>query len=329
MDPPLVSVIVPAYNQGHYIKEAILSVKNQAFSDWECIIIDDGSTDDTRDIVRSFESRDNRFKYNYQENQGLSNARNNGIKVANGTYFAFLDSDDAWVTTTLQVMIDFLQKHPNISLAIGGYDEIDEQGTTISMTYYPPDCGRCIKELLAGNISPVHSILVKKDVFEKCGVFDPTLTSLEDWDMWLRASAAGFQFGQVRMLVAHYRVYQGSMSYNAKRMEQNFISVLEKFYNSTENKKWANYKSYSYALLWCGCAYRYRRNNLPDEMKRCLSNSIDYYKKSTCWKGFDQLIKFFSIPMVRFPLLYSIILHIHLKRISKNLLFRFLFDIRR
>src|SRR4030042_4369188 len=125
---PKVSVIIPTFNHGHYIKKAIDSLLNQTYKDFETIIIDDGSRDNTKDIVASY---GNVVRYIYQENKGLPHARNTGIAAARGIYVAFLDADDYFEEKNLEKKVSFLETHSNIDWVFSDWDYIDEDGNFI------------------------------------------------------------------------------------------------------------------------------------------------------------------------------------------------------
>jgi len=113
-EAPLVSVVIPTYNRSLYLKQAIESVQGQTYDNWELVIIDDGSTDDTFDIVKKYSERDKRIKYFRQENAGVAAARNAGISQSHGVWIAFLDDDDCWFSHKLDMQMKFLAKNPRV-----------------------------------------------------------------------------------------------------------------------------------------------------------------------------------------------------------------------
>lgn len=186
MEKELVSIIIPTYNRGNIIKETINSVLNQTYQHFELLIIDDGSTDDTKKIVQSI--KDNRISYFWQENSGLpAKARNEGLKNAKGNYIAFLDSDDLWLPNKLEKQIKMFEKNEDLLL-------VSTNGTVfnqnISYICFPIQKNKIIsfKELLKENIIINSSVLMKKDVINAIGFLDEErkLKSMEDYDYWLR-----------------------------------------------------------------------------------------------------------------------------------------------
>jgi glycosyltransferase involved in cell wall biosynthesis len=184
----LVSVITPAYNAQAFIGETIASVINQSYPHWEMVIIDDGSTDGTGDVIQTYLG-DTRIKYVYQKNQERAVARNNGIRLAAGKYIAFLDADDMWLPDKLKIQVEYLETHPEIGLCFTHYLLMDKSGSPLGMPATHFKQGRdqfC--NLLEVNFIPNSTVIVPRAVFEQVGWFDETLPAFgsEDWDMWLR-----------------------------------------------------------------------------------------------------------------------------------------------
>jgi glycosyltransferase involved in cell wall biosynthesis len=225
----LVSVIIPLYNYGAYVEETLASVAFQQHKEVECIIIDDGSTDDSRQRVESFCLKDNRFKYYYQNNQGLAAARNAGLLRATGQYIAFLDADDLWAPSKLVNQLAML-KAAGRHVVFSRCDGFTNSGETVAM-------GSTIKakeytvydfidvDVVTGSSS---SVMLKAEVYQKVGLFDINLRSLEDFDYWFRCAFHGFEFVYSDSLDVHIRVHQASMSNNYLKMYQYHFIVLEK-----------------------------------------------------------------------------------------------------
>jgi glycosyltransferase involved in cell wall biosynthesis len=187
---PKVSIILPTYNRAHIIEKAIQSVLNQTYQDFEIIIIDDGSKDDTKKIIRGFQEKDNRIKYiRFEENKGAAAARNAGIKMSKGEYITFQDSDDEWVIDKLEKQMKIIETSSENIVVYCGFWRIDGDEKT-----YIPDIkisnreGNIHKELLKGNFVDTPSILLPKKNLEKIGMFDENLSRLQDWDLVIRLS---------------------------------------------------------------------------------------------------------------------------------------------
>lgn len=222
-----VSVIIPAFNYGAFVSDAVESALAQTRPPLEIIVVDDGSTDDTPQRLARY-IRDGRIRYIRQVNRGLPSARNSGIRYARGEWVAFLDADDLWHRRLLELYVSAAQRHPDASV-VGS----------------PPS--RAMPELLpaeprVGDISvndfltstPItgSSVMVRRERFAQVGGFDETLTSVEDRDMWLRL-ASRFRVVQVDAPCWQYRQHGAQMSRRAKRMLRNFERVLRKFFRGS------------------------------------------------------------------------------------------------
>lgn len=186
--PPRVSVVIPAYNSAQYLGEAVQSIFDQTFDDYEIIVVDDGSTDNTRDLVESYGGR---VRYVHQENGGASKARNRGIAEARGAYIAFLDADDCWEPDKLEKQVSLLERNPNLGMVFTDAVGFDENGLL-------PRMGRKKSLLLDGDVAcnifmysgvGTPSVMVPRMVFDKVGVFDEQLFLAEDDNMWIRIAA--------------------------------------------------------------------------------------------------------------------------------------------
>ncbi len=181
------SVIVPTHNRALLLREALESLRDQTYEDFECIIVDDGSSDDTRDVVESF---DERFRYVYQTNSGRSNARNSALKLVRGRYIAFLDSDDLFLPQKLEVQLQCLEGCPDIGWAYSSALNIDEYGNVQPFTYKATASGWIHSEIAFYIPLTVilPSVVVRREVMETIGGFDERMDRFEDTDMWRRIS---------------------------------------------------------------------------------------------------------------------------------------------
>ena len=188
---PKVSVIIPAYNCGNLIERTILSVCNQTFKDWELIIVDDGSTDKTKEVVLSFQKKDSRIKYFFQNNSGApAKPKNVGILNATGKYIAFLDHDDEWVPKKLEKQIGVFEKteNQNLGLVVSGAMIVSEIDNS-KKEYKISNISNHILALLERNFIFCSSgVMTKREVFSNVGLFDENFRFGDDWDMWVRIS---------------------------------------------------------------------------------------------------------------------------------------------
>lgn len=227
---PQVTVIIPAYNAMNYLSETVSSVLKQTFTDFEVLIINDGSTDSI--VTWASEITEERVHLISQENQGLPGARNTGIRYAQGEYIALLDADDLWEPTKLEKQVQCFQQNPDVGVVYTWTLLIDEYGKPTGRIFASQAQGNVWKELLETDvISNGSSAIVRRECFETVGVFDRTLTSAEDLDMWLRI-AAHYSFAVIKEPLTLYRQYSSSMSKNRQRMFQNLRTVIEKAFQT-------------------------------------------------------------------------------------------------
>ncbi len=246
-----ISVIIPCYNQAHLLATAIRSVQAQTMLDWQIIIVNDGSTDDTAVVANQFV--DEQIHYVAQENMGLSAARNTGIDQANGRFICFLDADDAWAPEFFQTCLTVLVEQPTIGGVYTRHLFFDHEGNLLSAAnghIVPPEQLR--PTLLEGGFFPVHSVMLRRSALDAVGCFDSDLTSLEDWDLWLRMSQQ-YTFVGIEQPLAYYRVNPNSMSMDIERMHNNRLAVLIKHFSplTTAPDEWSLQKRQAVA-----CAYR-------------------------------------------------------------------------
>jgi glycosyltransferase involved in cell wall biosynthesis len=183
---PLFSVIIPTYNREAFIEKAARSVLTQTYPNFELLVVDDGSTDNTEKIVSSF--RDTRLFYFKQNNRGASGARNTGIKKARGAFICFLDSDDLWVPEKLSISSEYIDRFPEIK--IFHTEEIwFRRGEHLNQKRkHTKPSGRVYGNALKLCCIGMSTAIVKKEVFSSIGMFDETFEACEDYDLWLRAS---------------------------------------------------------------------------------------------------------------------------------------------
>lgn len=237
MNTPLISVIVPCFNQARYLPDCLDSVFAQTYPHWECIVVNDGSTDDTRQVAAAYAVKDARFRYVEQENRGLSGARNRGLREMRGQYVQFLDSDDA-------ISPEKFELHLEAAVGVEGlpvvycdyyYATQEDIGKPLHWQPKPP---RFVMEKPLWDIAsrwetelsiPVHCFLFDARVFTDHGIcFDQELQNHEDWDCWMKVFALDVTVRHVPRKLVAYRHYEQSMTHDAEKMWKGFSAALEK-----------------------------------------------------------------------------------------------------
>lgn len=234
---PTVSIIIPTYNRSQLIGRSIKSVLNQTYRNFELIIVDDGSVDDTEKVVAGF--KDERIRYVRREkNGGEAAARNTGIKAAKTDYIAYQDSDDEWLPEKLARQIELLKDVlPEVGVIYTGFWKMDNQKKTyIPFSWVRQKNGNIHEELLNGNFIGSPVALIKKECFDKVGPFDERLRNLVDWEMWLRISKLyHFRCIDEPLAIAHYD--SDNVSYNPGSLIEALEIVLEKHRDKFEGEK--------------------------------------------------------------------------------------------
>lgn len=224
---PLVSIIMPAYNSGKIIKESIQSVINQTYSNWELLIINDGSTDDTLSKISDF-STDGRLHVISQLNSGVSASRNKGIEQAKGEYLAFLDSDDIWSANKLMLQIEYMLLNPDIGLVYTGnfiFNSVISDGS-INSYKEPFKIEDDYHRLIISDFIVTSTVVVRIMEINKL-YFDTDLTGTEDWDLWIRISKFT-KIGYIKEPLVYYREHSEGISKNYIKQYHNDYLVRQK-----------------------------------------------------------------------------------------------------
>jgi glycosyltransferase involved in cell wall biosynthesis len=228
--PPRVSVIIPVFNLRDYVATTIESALAQTLpaDEVEIVVIDDGSTDGSAEIAQRYVPS---VRYVHQENQGLSAARNRGIREACGPMLSFLDADDRMLPGKLAAELEAFQAHPEVGLVYSGFHYIDAAGALLPQRGWARYEGDVFPELVQRNLIHPVQALVRREPVERAGGFDETLTSVEDWDLWLRITRPGLRWACVDEPLAEYRIRTDSMHQNPVRMADNWLRVLDRTFD--------------------------------------------------------------------------------------------------
>ena len=249
-----VSVIMPVYNRESFVCQAIESVLQQTYKDFELIVIDDGSTDRSADLIESFS--DSRLHYLRQRHSGISASMNHGLQLASGQYIARLDSDDIWLPQMLASQVAILEKETDIGVAYAKAQQIDETGNRMTeirgkeMRFR----GDSLKSMIFEDFTCNITVVARCDCFALAGRYDTSLHGNEDWDMWLRiAKYCNFEFND--QILAFFRSHSGNITKNTSpffdKILESRIRVLDKaFADGYISSKYMNLRP-----IACGNVY--------------------------------------------------------------------------
>ena len=224
MPPPRVSVVIPTYNRQNLVVEAVESVLAQTFKDFEIIVVDDGSTDDTSSRMQPYLDR---LTYNLQKNKGVAAARNTGIGLAQGEFVCFLDSDDLWEPFKLETQVRFADTHPEyalISTEIQGFDVDRKAVGQYKSAMYEIRNGFVLEQLLIGNWIQTSTVMLRRKCLDEVGGFDEDIGQYgEDWLLWMRVASRFPMYFLPEPLVS-YRVHPGRLTHY--QPEEQFKSLM-------------------------------------------------------------------------------------------------------
>jgi glycosyltransferase involved in cell wall biosynthesis len=209
---PTISAIITTYNYARFLPAAIESVLGQTRPADEIIVVDDGSTDDTRDVLARYTERG--VRYLYKENGGVSSARNLGIRESRGSLLAFLDADDEWLPGKLALQVEHFARYPQAGLVTGSEWEIDDEGRRAPwLNRREPAAARWIypQILIENQVGSPSLVMVSRECLDNAGTFDEELRLAQDWDLWIRI-AKEYPVGVVDAPLIHYRRHRASMS---------------------------------------------------------------------------------------------------------------------
>lgn len=227
--PPRVSVVIPAFNRGDLLIEALESVLAQSYRDYEIIVVDDGSTDQTARLIEPYLDR---LTYLWQPNQGVAHARNTGILKARGELICFLDSDDLWTPGKISSQVRFADEHPNYGLVAAEIAAFDAQGDyahRAKASLYRIRNGFVLEHLLFSNWIQTSTVMVRRECLEKVGLFDEDVGQFgEDWLLWMRV-AAEFPVYFLPEPLVRYRIHpQSLMSHQPEAQYESLMLILDK-----------------------------------------------------------------------------------------------------
>lgn len=292
---PKVSVIVPTFNSGEYIRETLLSIQAQDYYDYEIIVVDDASTDNTEEVVNSMNS--NKISYiSLPENHGgPSKARNIGVMKARGTYIAIFDSDDIMLSGRLSTAVSVLDSFPDVAMTFTDIRKFDEtsgdhpenflkqydlfaalKNERMSDNVYIINNEQAFNCLFYENFISTSSVTVRKSIFDQVGFFDEELTNADDLDLWFRISHR-YNLAFVDTATVKYRVREGSISGRGAKLANNRIRVYRKRMGLDLNRETREQALKQIAINYAGMGYSYRCLNHMKEARRSYLASLREY----------------------------------------------------
>lgn len=266
MSTPLVSIIVPCYNQAKYLSETLDSVLSQTYKEWECVIVNDGSSDNTKEIAQQYCRQDIRFKYIEQENQGLANTRNNGIKASKGTYILPLDADDKIGPTYLELAIKRFSEYPNTTLVYCKaelFGIINQPWNLPNYNYSDFIWENCI----------FCSAIFKRSDYDKTSGYNPNMKyGFEDWDFWLSLLDENSVVFQLNKSLFYYRIKNQSMTNTThEHIEETYMTIYSNHVNI-----YTPYCNQILILKNNSIIQNDRNKDMIESAKRDIQNKIEF-----------------------------------------------------
>lgn len=227
---PMVTVVIPAFNQERFLRRAVDSVLAQTYDDLELIIVDDESTDNTREVAASID--DPRVRYIWQKNRGVSAARNAGVQASSGEYIAFLDADDTFISTKLEAQVQALDPNPDTGLVASGWYVVDVcdsvRGEERPWLRRP---ALDVSNLLFECPFIPSTIMVRRSALLYCAGFNEDFRIVQDWELFLRMAALGVGMAWVPEILSCYRMHDQQRTRDARSQKLAMITVLDNFFS--------------------------------------------------------------------------------------------------
>lgn len=272
-----VSVIIPAYNHAAFLGQTIESVLNQTWQDFEIIVVDDGSRDETPQVAGQFGSAIN---YIRQDNRGMAATRNTGIRCSTGDVISFLDDDDLWLPDYLCTVVSYFEADPTLAAMHTGFQlTSDEEGRD-----FPQQGTRTVlaselyDTLIEGGFFPPSSVSVRRSCLSSVGLFDERLQGYADWELWLRICLDHKFIGIPNMLIK-YRLHAGGLSSNVQHMMEDRLKAVRKHFGPPEGQTetWPTDKRRAYAFAYRTAAFEYSMQAKLDEAWHLLEQAASIW----------------------------------------------------
>jgi glycosyltransferase involved in cell wall biosynthesis len=270
---PLVSVIIATHNRAEFVGQTLKSVLDQTHKGIEVIVVDDGSTDNTADLLKQYEGR---IKYVYQERSERSKARNRGVKHSRGTYIAFLDSDDLWLPEKIERQVQLLNERPDVGVVYTDVQFIDAKGNAYSdeISWDVPKRQVLYEDLMTHNVitGTTSSVMIRRECLDKVGLFDESMDACEDLDLFRRI-AQYYTFYKIELPLVRFRIHPGSTQVNASAMAKGWETTIEKISRNTP-REFKYYKTEAIIKILSQIAHLYRCDGRLDRFLFFCAKSL-------------------------------------------------------
>lgn len=284
-DEPLITVITPTYNRAQFILDAVQSVVDQDYGNIQHIIVDDGSSDNTKDLINKFID-DDVLEYYHQRNQGQSTARNVALSKAKGEYVCFLDSDNVWLPGKLREQVNYLTHHPDIDIVYGDKITIDEQGEEINRFNMTRYSGYIAPQMLKDNCVSMNTAMVRRRCFDELGVMSGKRKVADDYDLWLRFSSK-YKFFYIPKYFAKYRVMKDQISSDKRSRFETNEQIIHDFLREFPDVVTSRQARDGLSTFYARKARYYASSGNRNTAFRSIFRSLRYKPfGSAAWRGF-------------------------------------------
>lgn len=287
---PLVSVVIATYNMGQYITQAIDSILQQTWKNLEVIVVDDGSTDNTSDVMARYKDNSN-VVYIQNENQGQPKAKNCGIKNTKGDFIAFCDADDLWEPNKLEVQMPLFANH-KVGVVYSEVSNIDEYNKRyLKEPNETRHVGIVTNHMLIENFVPFGTSVIRRACIEQNGIFDEEFRMGIDWDLWLRYSL-DWEFAYTPARTYIYRVWSGQMSTNYRGRYDFATRILEKFVRNNHQRLDKKYVRKAWADMYVkeGVVYAKNEKQFLMPLRKILHSILLDPLRLYSWKALIKLL---------------------------------------
>lgn len=283
---PTVSVVIASYNMGKYVCEAVDSVLDQPMQDLEVIVVDDGSKDDTLEVLKKYE-HDPRVRVIATPNQGQPKAKNTGVRASRGRFIAFCDADDYWLPNKLPLQLPRFHSNPKVGVVYSPITQLHADGSLHAQPGREFFRGDVLARMFVRNIVPFGTAVIRRECLEQVGDFDESIPMGIDWELWLRI-APHWQFDYVEESTYIYRIWDGQMSKNWRGRYDNALKIMTKFLDAHPDRLSRHVVAIGYADTYTNLATEYLRHSMIGDCFQQLGQALRW--RVTYWQAWRLLL---------------------------------------